>query len=69
VEVAYRGIVAAVERGDFLRADVKKLLGLNHGKFYRAKLDDSNRLLFALVRQGNEVCAVMLMVIENHAYA
>jgi hypothetical protein len=28
-----------------------------------------NRLLFALVRQGNEACAVMLEVIENHAYA
>src|SRR5450755_738211 len=69
VEVAYRRIVAAVERDDFRAADVKKLVSLNHGKFYRAKLDDRNRLLFALVRQSNEVCAVMLEVIENHAYA
>ncbi|MHB8723078.1 MAG: hypothetical protein ACYDAH_17015, partial [Steroidobacteraceae bacterium] len=69
VETAFRRIVAALERDDFRAADVKKLVGLNHGKFYRAKLDDSNRLLFALVRQGTEVCAVMLEVIENHAYA
>ncbi len=68
-EVAYRRIVAAVERDDFRAADVKKLVGPNHGKFYRAKLNDSDRLLFALVRHGNEVCAVMLEVIENHAYA
>ncbi len=69
VGVAYQRIVTAVERGDFRAADVKKLVGLNHGKFYRAKLDDSNRLLFALVRHGDEVCAVMLEVIEHHAYA
>jgi hypothetical protein len=69
VQTAYRRIVAALERDDFRAADVKKLVGLNHGKFYRAKLDDSDRLLFALLRHGNEVCAVMLEVIENHAYA
>jgi len=69
VEVAYRRIVAAVERGDFRAADVKELVGPKHGKIYRAKLDGTNRLLFALVRQGNEVCAVMLEVIENHAFA
>jgi hypothetical protein len=69
VQTAYRRIVTAVERNDFRAADVKKLVGPNHGKFYRAKLDDSNRLLFALLRCGSEVCAVMLEVIENHAYA
>jgi hypothetical protein len=68
VEAAYRRIVAALERDDFRAADVKKLVGPNHGKFYRAKLNDSDRLLFALVRHGDEVCAVMLEVIENHAY-
>ncbi len=68
VETAYRRIVAALERDDFKAADVKKLVNLHHGKFYRAKLDHSNRLLFALVRRGTEVCAVMLEVIEQHAY-
>jgi hypothetical protein len=68
VETAYRRIVAALERDDFRAADVKKLVNLHRGKFYRAKLDHSNRLLFALVRRGTEVCAVMLEVIEQHAY-
>src|SRR5260370_3606407 len=48
VEAAFRRVVAALERDDFHAADVKKLVGPIHGKFYRAKLDDSNRLLFAL---------------------
>ena len=68
VDAAYRRIVAAIERDDFRAADVKKLVNLRHGKFYRAKLSDSDRLLFALVRQGGEACAVMLEVIEQHAY-
>lgn len=45
---AYRRIVAAIEGNDFRAADIKKLENLHHGKFYRAKLDHSNRLLFAL---------------------
>src|ERR1700675_3499911 len=65
---AYRRIVAAIEGNDFRATDIKKLENLHHGKFYRAKLDHSNRLLFALVRQGQEVCAVMLEIIEHHAY-
>jgi hypothetical protein len=68
VETAYRRVVAALERNDFRAADVKKLVNLHHGKFYRAKLDHSNRLLFALLRHGTEVCAVILEVIEQHAY-
>jgi hypothetical protein len=68
VETAYRRIVGALERDDFRAADVKKLVNLHRGKFYRAKLDYSNRLLFALVRRGSEVCAVMLEVIAHHAY-
>jgi hypothetical protein len=69
VQAAFLRIVAALECDDFRAAGVKKLVGPNHGKFYRAKLNDSDRLLFALLRHGNEVCAVMLEVIENHAYA
>ena len=68
VETAYRRTIAALERDDFRAADVKKLINLHHGKFYRARLDHSNRLLFALVRHGGEVCAIMLEVIEQHAY-
>ncbi len=64
----YQRVREALERDDFRAADVKKLVNLKHGKFYRAKLDDSNRLLFSLVRCGEETCALMLEVIEHHAY-
>lgn len=64
----YARVRKAIARGDFRAAQVKKLAGLGHGKFYRARLDDANRLLFSLVRHGEEVCALMLEVIENHDY-
>lgn len=68
VEVSYRKISEAIGRDDFRAAQVKKLANLSHGKFYRAKLDDADRLLFTLVRHGDEVCALMLEVIVNHEY-
>jgi hypothetical protein len=68
VATAYRKIRDALARGDFAAAQVKKLTGLGHGKFYRARLNDTDRLLFSLVRQGEEVCALMLEVIRNHDY-
>lgn len=64
----YSKVIAAIENGDFRSADVKKLTNVTHGKFYRAKLDYANRLLFSIVRHGKEVYALMLEVIENHAY-
>ena len=69
VRAQYEAAVAAIGRGDFRAAEVKKLTGPGGGKFYRARLSDADRLLFALVRHGAEVCALMLEVIENHAYA
>ncbi len=68
VKTAYRKIVTAIRLDDFRAAQVKKLSNLTHGTFYRAKLDDTNRLLFALVRHGDEVYALMLEVIANHDY-
>ena len=68
VGVSYRKICEAIGRDDFRAAQVKKLANVSHGKFYRAKLDDADRLLFTLVRHGNEVCALMLEVIANHDY-
>lgn len=68
VKVTYRKVTEAIARGDFHAAQVKKLANLGHGKFYRAKLDDADRLLFSLVRHGDEVCALMLEVISNHDY-
>ena len=58
----------AIARNDFCAAQVKKLANLSHGRFYRAKLDDAARLLFTLIRYGDESCALMLEVISNHDY-
>jgi hypothetical protein len=49
---------------DFRSADVKKV-GDN---LYRARLDRSNRLLFALYRHEGERCALLLEFIPKHAY-
>lgn len=68
VAKSYRKVVDAIAADDFRAAQVKKLSNLSHGKFYRARLDDANRLLFSLVRHGDEVCALMLEVINNHDY-
>jgi hypothetical protein len=68
VKASYRKVIDAIAREDFRAAQVKKLTNLTHGKFYRAKLDDADRLLFSLVRHGDEVCALMLEVIANHDY-
>ena len=68
VAAGYRKVIAAIAREDFRAAQVKKLTSLTHGKFYRAKLDDTDRLLFTLVRHNDEVCALMLEVIANHDY-
>ena len=64
----YRKVVDAIARHDFRAAQVKKLSNISHGKFYRAKLNDADRLLFCLVRHGDEVCALMLEIIEHHNY-
>ncbi len=68
VKASYRKVTDAIARNDFRAAQVKKLVNLTHGKFYRAKLDDADRLLFILVRHGDEVCALMLEVIASHNY-
>ncbi len=68
VKVSYCKVKEALARDDFRSAQVKKLINLNHGKFYRAKLDVANRLLFTLVRHGDEICALILEVITDHNY-
>jgi hypothetical protein len=52
-------------RDDFYSAEVKKLADRD---LYRAKLDYSNRLLFRIARHGGERYALLLEVVENHAY-
>jgi hypothetical protein len=68
VKAAYRKVADAIARDDFHAAQVKKLANLGHGKFYRARLDGADRLLFSLVRHGDQVYALMLEVINNHDY-
>jgi len=68
VTAPYRQVAEAIAREDFRAAEVKKLVNLSHGKFYRARLEGADRLLFALVRHGGETCALMLEVIRNHDY-
>jgi hypothetical protein len=68
MRTAYAKATDAIARGDFRSAQVKKLANLTHGKFYRAKLGESDRLLFSLLRYRDEVCALMLEIIANHEY-
>src|SRR5919201_2269879 len=53
-----------LEAGDFRSADVKKV-GHN---LYRARLDSSNRLLFALYHYQNHTYILVLECIGHHAY-
>ena len=68
VKRSYDKVAAYIAKEDFRAAQVKKLANLHQGKFYRAKLDGADRLLFSLIRHGDEVCALMLEVILNHDY-
>ncbi|MFB1487806.1 MULTISPECIES: UvrD-helicase domain-containing protein [unclassified Thiocapsa] len=60
----YEKLAAHLAADDFRSADVKKI-GDN---LYRARLDRSNRLLFALYRHQGERCALILEYIHQHAY-
>ncbi len=68
VKAQYGKVCDAIKRDDFRQAEVKKLTGVDHGKFYRAKLDYSNRLLFTLLKHEDRTYALMLEVIDQHAY-
>ena len=68
VKAAYRKVVTAIANGDFRAAQVRKLAGAGHGKLYRARLNDADRLIFCLLRHNDDICALMLEVIVNHDY-
>jgi hypothetical protein len=68
LDVAYQKAKTSIACGVFRAAQVKKLSHLTHGKFYRARLNDADRLLFILLRYGVQICALMLEVIRNHDY-
>ncbi len=52
--------------GNFAAAEVKKMP--NTG-YYRAKLDQENRLLFRFGRYNEQTCLLVLELIRNHDYA
>lgn len=54
-----------LKANDFKSADVKKMV--NTG-FYRAKLDDTNRLLFKYTRIEGKTFLLLLEIIFNHDY-
>jgi len=57
--------IALLEKGDFRGADVKKLTPT---AYYRAKLNDADRLIFRFATYRNETYLVLLEVVRNHAY-
>jgi UvrD-like helicase C-terminal domain len=60
-------IMAALSRGEFHSAQVKKLK--SHPNMYRAKLDDKARLIFQLARNNEETCVLALEILKDHDYS
>ena len=58
-------VIDFLKLGDFRSADVKKMTGSG---YYRAKLDDTNRLLFTIGVFESKRYIFILEVILNHAY-
>jgi hypothetical protein len=58
-------VLEHLQQGDFRAADVKKLAGT---PYYRAKLNDADRLLFRFGRYRGQTCLLILELIPNHAY-
>ena len=65
VKRQYEKVKSFLANDDFRSAEVKKLV--DH-ELYRAKLDDTNRLLFKIMAFGGERYALILEVVHNHAY-
>lgn len=62
---SFEQTVKHLRAGDFRAADVKKM---PNAGLYRAKLDDTNRLLFRIARYGDRTCLLLLEIVHNHAY-
>ena len=54
-----------LSQGDFKTSDVKKL---STNGYYRAKLDDSNRLLFKPIKYNHTTHLLLLEIIRHHQY-
>ena len=58
-------IYSYLQMGDFKTAEVKKL---STNGYYRAKLDDTNRLLFKPMNFEGKTYLLVLEIIRNHDY-
>lgn len=65
VKPQYDRTLAMLRKGDFRAADVKKMRGT---PFYRAKLNDADRLLFRFGSYEGSTYLLILEVIYGHAY-
>ncbi len=62
---AFTRVTEALRKGDFRAADVKKLVGTT---YYRARLNDTDRLLFRFADFDGQRGLLLLELILNHAY-
>ena len=62
---AFDRVVEHLRTGDFRAADVKKL---KPTPYYRAKLNDADRLLFRFGIHQKKTCILLLELITHHAY-
>ncbi len=65
VKKQFAKVVEYLKAGDFKSADVKKMTG---SPYYRAKLDDTHRLLFQFAQYNGSTYLLLLEVILNHNY-
>lgn len=65
VKRQYEKVIAFLENDDFRSAEIKRLA---EHDLYRAKLDDTNRLIFKIVKYQEVRYALMLEVVLSHAY-
>ena len=61
----YQRVIAQLKKGDFAAADVRKM---RNAPFYRAKLNDSHRLLFQIASFQGEKILLIVEIILNHNY-
>ncbi len=59
-------VLSKIKEGEFKSAQIKKLTGT---EYYRAKLDDSNRLLFKISSHKDKAYLLLLETIRNHNYS
>ncbi len=64
-EAQFERVVKFLENGDFFSAEVKKM---NPSSYFRARLNDADRLLFAIMKYQGKRVILLLEIIYNHEY-